>query len=65
MVKKIKYTLIQQLPSEHIQCFRPRNSCGMKDTLKKKKLVPKRSNPLLMGNGHKQSEQSTLGLAPI
>ena len=65
MVKKIKYTLIQQLPTEHIQCFRPRNSSGMKDTPKKKKLVPKRSNLLLMGDGHKQSEQSVLGLGPI
>ena len=37
----------------------------MKYTPRKKKLVPKRSNPLLTGNGHKQSEQSTLGLAPI
>lgn len=37
----------------------------MKYKPKKKKLVPKRSNPLLTGNGHKQSEQSTLGLAPI
>lgn len=64
MVKNIKYTLIQQLPSEHIQCFRPRTSSGVKDTPKKKKLVPKRSNPLLTGNGHKRSEQSTLGLAP-
>lgn len=65
MVKKIKYTLIQQLPTEHTECFRPRNSSDMKDTPKKKKLAPKRSNPLLMGDGHKQSEQSALGLGPI
>lgn len=65
MLKKIKYTLIQQLPAEHIQWFRPRNSSGTKDTPKKKKLVPKRSNLLLTGDGHKQSEQSALGLGPL